>query len=67
MAKTSNDIKRSIKSRQAYLGLSNEDIAVKMRMSISSWNRRMRKPDTINVDELIRLEKILKYELLEVK
>lgn len=67
MAKTSNDLKRSIKSRQAYLGFSNEDMAVKMRMSISSWNRRMRKPDTINVDELIRLEKILKYELLEVK
>lgn len=62
--KTSETVKRLIKSRQALLGYSNEEMACRMRMSVSSWNRRMRYPNLINVEELIKLEKILKMSFL---
>ena len=64
--KTPTSVRKLIKSRQAYLGISNEDMACQMHMSLSSWNRRMRTPDRITVAELCKLEKILKLNLLEV-
>ena len=62
----SQKVKRTIKSRQVMLGLSNSDMACHMHMSLSSWNRRLSKPETLTVKELLRLEAILKIKLLEV-
>lgn len=60
----SQKVRRTIKSRQVMLGLSNSDMACHMHMSLSSWNRRLRDPRTLTVEELIRLEKVLKFKLL---
>ena len=62
--KTSEEVKRSIRSRQELLGYSNQEMACRMHMSLSSWNRRMRTPSVLNVSELIRLESVLKFKLL---
>ena len=61
---TDTDVKRLIRSRQAFLGYSNEYMAVKMHMSLSSWNRRMREPSEIKVKDLLKLEKVLNTELI---
>lgn len=62
----SQKVRRTIKSRQVMMGLSNSDMACRMHMSIASWNRRLSKPETLTVKELLRLEAILKIKLLEV-
>jgi len=62
--KTSEEVKRTIRSRQDLLGYTNQEMACHMHMSLSSWNRRMRNPAALNVKELIRLEKILSFKLL---
>ena len=61
----SQKVKRAIKSRQVMMGLSNSDMACRMHMSLPTWNRRLSKPETLTVKELLRLEKILKFKLLE--
>ena len=60
------DVRQAIKSQQVRLGYKNEEMACWMHMSIASWNRRLSKPETFTVKELIRLEAILKIKLLEV-
>lgn len=60
-------VRRTIKSRQAMLGYKNADMACLMHMSLPKWNRRLQKPEMITVEELIRLEKVLKIKLLEVE
>ena len=62
--RTSEEIKRCIRSRQDLLGYSNQEMACRMHMSLSSWLRRMRNPGVISVEELIRLEKVLSFRLL---
>ena len=64
MKRTSEEVKRSIRSRQELLGYSNQEMACRMHMSLSSWNRRMRNPAVFNVGELIRLEQVLSFKLL---
>ena len=63
--KTPQTVKRRIKARQAKLGLTNENMACLMHMSLASWNRRMRFPEVLKLDDLLRLEKVLKIDLLE--
>ena len=63
--KTPQTVKKQIKARQVMLGLSNSDMACHMHMSLSSWNRRLRHPEGLTLQELLRLEKILKFKLLE--
>ena len=46
------------------LGYTNQEMACRQHMSLSSWNRRMRNPAALNVKELIRLETVLKFKLL---
>ena len=60
----SQKVRRTIKSRQVMMGLSNSDMACYMHMSLSSWNRRLRDPRLLTVKELIQLEKVLKFKLL---
>lgn len=62
--KTSNDVKKTIRSRMELLGYTNQEMACRMHMSLSSWNRRMRNPAVLNVRELIRIEAVLKFKLL---
>ena len=61
----SQKVRRTIKSRQVMMGLSNSDMACHMHMSLSSWNRRLKHPEGLTLQELLRLEKILKFKLLE--
>lgn len=62
----SQKVRQTIKSQQVRLGYKNDEMACWMHMSIASWNRRLNKPETLTVKELIRLEAILKIKLLEV-
>ena len=61
---TSDEVKRNIRSRMELLGYTNQEMACRMHMSLSSWNRRMRNPSSINVSELIKIENVLKFKLL---
>lgn len=63
----SQKIRRLIKGRQAMMGYSNSEMACYMHMSLSSWNRRLKDPRILTVKDLIRLENVLKFKLLEVK
>lgn len=63
--KTPQTVKKQIKARQVMMGLSNSDMACHMHMSLSSWNRRLKHPEALTLQELLRLEKILKFKLLE--
>lgn len=61
---TAETMKRRIRARMVFLGLNGEEMAARMHLSTSSWSRRMRFPGRITVDDLIRIEKILKCKLL---
>lgn len=61
---TAETMKRRIRARMVFLGLNGEEMAARMHLSQSSWSRRMRFPGRITVDDLIRIEKILKCKLL---
>ena len=61
---TAETMKRRIRARMVFLGLNGEEMAARMHMSTGSWSRRMRFPGRITVDDLIRIEKILKCKLL---
>lgn len=57
-------LRRQIKSGQELRAYSNGDMAIKMHMSLGSYNRRLSNPDKITFEELTKLEKILQIKLL---
>jgi len=59
-----DSLRRKIKSRQALYGYSNAEMGVKLRMSERSWCRHLAEIDRVSVGELIKLEKILKTNLV---
>ena len=57
-------IGREIRAGQSRMRLRQADIAVKLRMSLATYNRRLNEPERFTLEELLKLEKILKIELL---
>ena len=57
-------IGREIRAGQSRMRLRQADIAVKLRMSLATYNRRLNEPERFTLDELLKLEKVLKIELL---
>ena len=62
--KEETDLRRKIKSAQALYDLSNNDMAIKMHMSLPAWERRLQNPGKISFMELCRINRILKMNLL---
>lgn len=67
MTKEESILRRRIKAGQELHDLSNQEVAVKMRMSLPAWERRLSHPGRITYTELCRLNKILKTNLMEGK
>ena len=57
-------IGREIRAGQSRMRLRQADIAVKLRMSLATYNRRLNKPERFTLENLLKLEKVLKIELL---
>ena len=57
-------IGREIRAGQSRMRLRQADIAVKLRMSLATYNRRLNEPERFTLEELLKLEKLLKIELL---
>jgi len=60
----SETLKRQIKAGQANKAYSQEDLAIKMHMSIHQLRRRLANPDRIPFGELERFEKVLGIKIL---
>ena len=60
---TAEMIKRRIQSRMALLGLNGDDMAAKLHIAPCTWSRWLRYPERIRVENLNKLEKILKCKL----
>ena len=57
-------IGREIRAGQSRMRLRQADIAVKLRMSLATYNRRLNEPERFTLEDLLKLEKVLKIELL---
>lgn len=57
-------IGREIMAGQSRMRLRQADIAVKLRMSLATYNRRLNEPERFTLEDLLKLEKVLKIELL---
>ena len=57
-------IGREIRAGQSRMRLRQADIAVKLRMSLATYNRRLNEPERFTLEDLLELEKVLKIELL---
>lgn len=57
-------IGREIRAGTARLKLSQAEVAVRLHMSIATYNKRLNNPGEFKLDELVKLEKELKIELL---
>lgn len=57
-------IGREIRAGQSRMRLRQADIAVKLRMSLATYNRRLNEPERFTLENLLKLEKLLKIELL---
>jgi len=57
-------IGREIRAGQSRMRLRQADIAVKLRMSPATYNRRLNEPERFTLEDLLKLEKVLKIELL---
>ena len=57
-------IGREIRAGQSRMRLRQADIAVKLRMSLATYNRRLNEPEQFTLEDLLKLEKVLKIELL---
>ena len=57
-------IGREIRAGQSRMRLRQADIAVKLRMSLATYNRRLNEPERFTLEDLLKLEKLLKVELL---
>ena len=57
-------IGREIRAGQSRMRLRQADIAVKLRMSLTTYNRRLNEPERFTLADLLKLEKLLKIELL---
>ena len=63
MTKAETDLRRQIKSKQALYSLSNNEMAIKMHLTLGQWERRLANPGKITFSELCQLRKILKMEV----
>lgn len=66
MTKT-EELAAKIRAFQAAKGYDTHEMGIRIHASPSTWLRRIRKPGTLTVDELIRLEKCLGTSLLDTK
>ena len=57
-------IGREIRAGQSRMRLRQADIAVKLQMSLATYNRRLNEPERFTLEDLLKLEKLLKVELL---
>jgi len=57
------EIKREIKMHQAKKDYSQDELAIKMHMSIYQLRRRLRHPEKFTLEELERLEKVLSMKI----
>ncbi len=60
-------ITRTIKARMTLLDYSPQYMAIKMHVSLRTWHRKMSLPERLTVEDLLKIERILKINLLEVK
>lgn len=60
------NLSRKIKSLCALNGITQGELADKIRMSAGLMSRRMHCPDTFRIEELKRIAKVLKVSLAEI-
>lgn len=60
------NLSRKIKSLCALQGITQGELANKIRMSAGLMSRRMHFPDTFRIEELKRIAKVLKVSLEEI-
>lgn len=60
---TAESVKERIVGRLATTGITSAEMAMKMRMGVRTWQRRIQKPETITLGELEKIQRILKVEL----
>lgn len=65
MTKEEIALRRRIKAGQNMYAMSNPEMATRMHMSLSSWERRLSQPGKITYLELCQLNKILKTNLMK--
>lgn len=57
-------IGREIRAGTARMMLSQAEVAARLHMSIATYNKRLRRPEGFRLEELVKLEKELRIELL---
>ena len=67
MARTALEerVRRRIKAQQSLYSLSNSDMALKMHMSLQAWERRLNQPGKLTLEEMHRIDTVLKTKLME--
>ena len=60
-------LRRKIKALQTLYDINNEKMATKLHMSQRSYERRLSDPESMKVADIIRLEKVLHTDLLNVE
>ncbi len=58
-------IRNRVKAWMVLHDMSSERMAVKMRMSKRTWQRRMQEPETLSVMEVEKIEKITGLDLIQ--
>lgn len=64
MVQDEKKLRKRIKSGQALHGISNQDMAIKMHLSLPQWERRLSHPGKLTYLELMKIDKILKLKLM---
>ena len=57
-----NEIARTVHSRRLYIGMPTRELAARCGWSRSTFDRRMKNPETLSLKEMWNLEKVLKME-----
>ena len=61
------ELASKLRALQAYRSYSHDDMGIKIHASRRTWLRKLAKPETFTVAELIRLEKCFGTKLLETE
>ncbi|GEM_PF-4689402 len=64
MTKEEIKLRRRIKAGQTLYDMSNTEMATRMHLTLGQWERRLANPGKITYLELMKIEKILKMDLL---
>lgn len=59
------DVGKRIRARMLLLDYNTRRMAVKMHVSERTWQRKISRPENLTVAELLKLEKILDFKILQ--